>query len=50
LRLQPETGSLTEEETAATQQLLGSAVQRLPPAWAAALDRIPLVWRDDLPA
>ncbi|MGH8025471.1 MAG: DUF4105 domain-containing protein [Pseudoxanthomonas sp.] len=49
LQLQPETGSLTSEEAAATRQLLDSAVQRLPPAWAAALDRIPVVWRDDLP-
>lgn len=50
LRLQPETGSLTPEQTEATQQLLASAVQRLPPAWIAALDSIPVVWRDDLPA
>ncbi len=50
LQLQPETGSLTSEETAATQQLLASAVERLPPAWVAALGLIPVAWRDDLPA
>lgn len=50
LQLQPETGSLTSEQAAATQQLLDAAVQRLPSAWVAALDRIPVAWRDDLPA
>lgn len=50
LRLQPETGSLTPEQAEATQQLLAAAVQRLPPAWVAALGPIPVVWRDDLPA
>ena len=50
LRLQPETESLTSEQAAATQQLLASAVQRLPPAWVDALDSIPMAWRDDLPA
>jgi uncharacterized protein DUF4105 len=50
LQLQPETGSLTSEQVAATQQLLDAAVQRLPPAWTSALDRrIAVVWRDDLP-
>lgn len=50
LRLQPETGSLTPEQAAAAQQVLDSAVQRLPPAWVAALGSIPVAWRDDLPA
>ena len=50
LQLLPETGSLTSKQAAATQQLLDAAVQRLPPAWIAALDRIPVAWRDDLPA
>lgn len=49
LQLLPETGSLTAKEAAAAQQLLDAAVQRLPPAWIAALDRIPVAWRDDLP-
>lgn len=49
LQLLPETGSLTSKQAAATQQLLDAAVQRLPPAWIAALDRIPVAWRDDLP-
>ncbi|HEX7801154.1 MAG TPA: DUF4105 domain-containing protein [Pseudoxanthomonas sp.] len=30
--------------------MLDSAVQRLPPAWVAALDNIPVAWRDDLPS
>nr|WP_310091615.1 DUF4105 domain-containing protein [Pseudoxanthomonas sacheonensis] len=50
LQLLPEAGPLTAKEAAATQQLLDAAVQRLPPAWIAALDRIPVVWRHDLPA
>lgn len=50
LQLLPETGSLTSKEVAATQQLLDAAVQRLPPAWITALNRIPVAWRDDLPA
>ena len=49
MRLQPDTASLTPEQTAATQQLLDSAAQRLPPAWVAALGSIPVAWRDDLP-
>lgn len=49
LQLLPETGSLTAKEAAAAQQLLDAAVQRLPPAWIAALDRTPVAWRDDLP-
>lgn len=49
LQLLPEAGPLTSKEAAATQQLLDAAAQRLPPAWIAALDRIPVVWRDDLP-
>jgi hypothetical protein len=51
LQLQPETASLTQEQAAATRQLLEAAVQRLPPAWTTALDRrIDVAWRDDLPA
>lgn len=50
LQLLPETGALTSKQAAATQQLLDAAVQRLPPAWITALDRIPVAWRDDLPA
>lgn len=50
LQLQPETGSLTPEQAAATRQLLDAAMQRLPPAWTTALDRrIDVEWRDDLP-
>ncbi len=50
LQLQAETGSLTPEQATATRQLLEIAVQRLPPAMAAALDRrIVVTWRDDLP-
>ena len=50
LQLQVEAGSLTPEQAAATQRLLDSAVQRLPPAWTTALDqRIVVTWRDDLP-
>ena len=49
-QLQAETGSLTPEQATATRQLLDTAVQRLPPAWIAALDRrIDVAWRDDLP-
>ncbi len=43
--------SLTPTQVAATQQLLADAVQRLPVAWADALNqRIEVEWRDDLPA
>jgi hypothetical protein len=43
--------SLTPAESAATRQLLDDATQRLPIAWADALDqRIEVEWRDDLPA
>ena len=50
LQLQVDAGALTPEQVAATQQLLDAAVQRLPPAWATALDRrIAVAWRDDLP-
>lgn len=51
LQLEPIDGSLTPAETAATQQLLAKAVQRLPATWVDALDqRIEVEWRDDLPA
>ena len=51
LRLEPETAALTPGQVAATRQMLDAAVQRLPPAWSAALDRrIDVAWRDDLPA
>ena len=51
LQLQPVDASLTPAEAAATQQILADAVQRLPAAWANALDRrIDVEWRDDLPA
>ena len=50
-QLQPVAGSLTPAESTATHQLLAEAVQRLPMAWADALDRrIEVEWRDDLPA
>lgn len=50
-QLQLETGSLTPGQAVATRQLLDAAIQRLPPAWTAALDRrIAVAWRDDLPA
>lgn len=43
--------SLTPAQAAATRQLLADAVQRLPAAWADALQqRIEVEWRDDLPA
>jgi hypothetical protein len=43
--------SLTPAEAEATRQLLAEAVQRLPAAWADALEqRIEVEWRDDLPA
>jgi Domain of unknown function (DUF4105) len=43
--------SLTPAQAEATQQLLADAVQRLPAAWADALEqRIEVAWRDDLPA
>jgi hypothetical protein len=51
LELQAVDRSLTPAQSAATQQLLAEAVQRLPAAWADALDRrIEVEWRDDLPA
>ena len=51
LQLQPVDDSLTPAEAAATRQLLADAIQRLPAAWADALDRrIDVEWRDDLPA
>ncbi len=44
-------GGLTPAQQAATTQLVGQALSRLPPAWSAALDRpIELRWRGDLPA
>jgi hypothetical protein len=47
--LQP-VGELTPAERAATGQLVGQALSRLPLAWSAALERpIELRWRDDLP-
>jgi hypothetical protein len=50
-QLQPIELSLTPAESAATRQLLGDAIQRLPVAWADALDqRIEVEWRNDLPA
>ena len=51
LQLEPVESSLTRAETEATRQLLAEAVQRLPAAWADALEqRIEVEWRDDLPA
>lgn len=51
LQLQPVDVWLTPAQAAATRQLLDDATQRLPPAWAQALDeRISVSWRDDLPA
>jgi hypothetical protein len=50
-QLQPVENSLTPAQAAATRQLLHDAIQRLPIAWADALDqRIEVEWRDDLPA
>ena len=50
-QLEPIDHSLTPAELAATRQLLEDAIQRLPIAWADALDRrIDVEWRDDLPA
>ena len=49
-QLQPVDHSLTATQAAATLQLLEDAIQRLPLAWADALDqRIEVEWRDDLP-
>ena len=51
LQLDPVDHSLNPAQTAATQQLLADAVQRLPATWAEALDpTIEVEWRDDLPA
>jgi hypothetical protein len=51
LQLAPVASSLTPAEAAATEKLLADAVERLPAAWAQALDsRIDVEWRDDLPA
>lgn len=51
VQLQPIDDSLTPAQSAATRELLAEAVQRLPAAWAGALDpRIEVEWRDDLPA
>lgn len=51
LQLQPVDAALTPAQAVATRQLLDDVVQRLPPAWANALDqRIDVEWRDDLPA
>jgi hypothetical protein len=51
VQLQPNDDSLTPAQSAATRELLADAVQRLPAAWADALDqRIEVEWRDDLPA
>jgi hypothetical protein len=50
LQLEPLDQSLTSAQAAASRQLLADAVQRLPAAWADALDRrIEVEWRDDLP-
>ncbi len=50
-QLQSVDRSLTPAQAAATQQLLADAVQRLPAAWANALEqRIEVEWRNDLPA
>jgi hypothetical protein len=50
LQLQPVAGSLAPAQLDATRQLLDDATTRLPPAWADALGRISVQWRDDLPA
>ena len=51
VQLEPVDGSLTPAQTEATHQLLADAVQRLPTAWADALNQpIQVEWRDDLPA
>ncbi len=50
-QLEPVDRSLTPAQAAATRQLLADAVERLPAAWADALEpRIEVEWRDDLPA
>jgi uncharacterized protein DUF4105 len=50
-QLEPVDDSLTAAQAAATRQLLAEAVDRLPAAWADALDaRIDVEWREDLPA
>ena len=50
LQLEPVDASLIPAQAAATHQILADAVQRLPAAWADALDeRIDVEWRDDLP-
>jgi len=51
LQLEPVDRSLTPDQARASRQLLADAVERLPAAWAGALDqRIAVEWRDDLPA
>lgn len=50
LRLHADVTALTTGQADATRELLDTALQRLPPAWMAALDRrIVVEWRDDLP-
>ncbi|MGH8203490.1 MAG: DUF4105 domain-containing protein, partial [Steroidobacteraceae bacterium] len=50
LQLEPVDHSLTPAEAAATRELLADAVQRLPAAWADALDQsIEVEWSDGLP-
>ena len=49
-QLQPVEASLTPAQAAATRRLLDDAVERLPIAWADALNqRIEVEWRDNLP-
>ena len=50
LQLEPVDALLTPAQAAATHQILADAVQRLPAAWAGALnEHIDVEWRDDLP-
>ncbi len=51
LQLEPGDESLTPPEAAATREFLAEVAERLPDAWAQALDRrIEVEWRGDLPA
>jgi hypothetical protein len=50
LRLDVQHDALSPAQAVATQQILGEAVRRLPPAWVEALDRhIRVEWRGNLP-
>ncbi len=50
LQLETVADGLTDEEAAASHALLTATSAYLPGKWAQALDRVPVQWRDDLPA